>query len=100
MGTVAQKRALKTYRSGLTERGLARVEIVVPSEDRATIRAIAKQLANGGAQAAKIRETANARVEKYVPKKGGIIEALLQSPLAGSGVKFKRYRGPWRKVEL
>jgi len=37
---------------------------------------------------------------KYVPKKGGIINELLKSPLAGSSVKFKRYRGPWRKVDV
>jgi hypothetical protein len=38
--------------------------------------------------------------DKYIPKKGGIIEALRRSPLVGSGVEFERYRGPWRKVDL
>jgi hypothetical protein len=100
MGTPAQKRAVKNYRAGLAERGLARFEVVARDEDRELIRKLAKQLAENGPEAERIRRAVSEPAEKYVPKKGGIIEALRRSPLVGSGVKFERYRGPWRKVDL
>ena len=77
-----------------------RFEVVAREGDRELVRALAKKLSEGSPEAEKIRETFGRPSEKYVPKKGGIIEELLMSPLAGSGVKFKRYRGPWRKVDL
>ncbi len=100
MGTAAQKRALQTYRSALAERGLSRIEIVVRAQDRETIRAIAKQLTEDGTQAAKLREAAGAPADKYVPKKGGIVEALLLSPLASSGLKFNRSSDGARRVKF
>lgn len=100
MGTPAQKRAVQNYRASLAERGLARFEVVARETDRELIRTVAKQLAENGPEAAKIRQTVGQLGEPCAPKKGGIYEALRNSPLVGAGVKFKRYRGPGRKVEL
>jgi hypothetical protein len=91
---------VQNYRARLAERGLSRFEIVARDEDRDLIRALAKQLAEGGPAAARIREAIGQPSEGYAPKTGGIFEALRRSPLVGSGVKFKRYRGAWRKVDL
>ena len=100
MGTPAQKRAVQNYRASLAERGLARFEVVAREADRELIRALAKQLAENGPEAAKLRQTVGQSGEPYTPEKGGIYEALRRSPLVGAGLKFKRYRGPGRKVEL
>ena len=100
MGTPAQKRAIKNYRASLAERGLARFEVVAREADRELVRALVKELVEDGPQSGKIREAMSPPTEKYVPKKGGIYEALRKSPMVGSGVKFQRYRGPGRKVDL
>ena len=100
MATAAQKRAVRNYRASLAERGLSRFEVVARDEDREIIRKLAKQLAEDGPEAEMIRRVVSVSAQKYIPKKGGIIEALRRSPLVGSGVKFERYRGPGRKVDL
>jgi hypothetical protein len=100
IATPAQKRAVKTYRAHLAERGLVRFEVIAREGDRELVRALAKKLSEGAPETAQIRAAFSEPNEKYVPKKGGIVEELLKSPLAGSGVNFKRYRGPWRKVDL
>ena len=102
MGTPAQKRAVSNYRASLAERGLARFEVVAREADRAMIRKLAKQLAEDGVEAELIRKLVNGSqpAPPYTPKRGGILEALRNSPLVGSGVKFTRSRKPWRKVEL
>jgi hypothetical protein len=100
MATSAQKRAVRNYRASLAERGLSRFEVVARDQDRDLIRKLARQLAEDGPEAEMIRRAVSAPAHKYIPKKGGIIEALRRSPLVGSGVEFERYRGPWRKVDL
>ena len=77
-----------------------RFEVVAREGDRELVRALAKKLAEGAPETAQIRAAFSGASEKYVPKKGGIIDELLRSPLTGSGVQFKRYRGPWRKVDV
>ena len=44
MGNTAQKRALKNYRAKLTERGMARFEVLGLDADRDLIRSLAKRL--------------------------------------------------------
>jgi hypothetical protein len=100
VGTPAQKRAVQNYRASLAERGLARFEVVAREADRELIRKLAKQLVENGREAAEIRQAVGKAGEPYAPRKGGIYEALRNSPLVGAGVKFKRYRGPGRKIEL
>jgi hypothetical protein len=102
MGTPAQKRAVQNYRASLAERGLTRFEVVARETDRDLIKALAKRLVENGPEAESIRKAAGeARPENiYTPKRGGILEALRNSPLVGSGVKLTRSRKPWRTVEL
>jgi hypothetical protein len=100
MATPAQKRAVQNYRASLAKRGLGRFEVVAREADRELIRILAKRLAEEGPEAAKIRATIAPLEEKYLPKKGGIVEALRRSPLVGSGVEFKRSNDPARRVEF
>lgn len=91
---------MRNYRAGLAERGLARFEVVARDADRELIRALARQLAEDGPEAARIREAAAPHGAGYVPGKGGLIEALRRSPLVGSGIVFKRSKDASRRVKF
>lgn len=51
MSNSAQKKAIQNYRSRLTHRGIARFEVQALETDRELIRALARQLADGGSAA-------------------------------------------------
>ena len=100
MGNTSQQRALKNYRERLAKRGMSRFEVLGLETDRELIRSLAKRLAKNDPEAARLRSTVRLSVEGEPPKKGGIVAALLRSPLIGSGVDIKRPVVPGRKVEL
>ena len=52
--STSQKRAVQNYRSRLSGRGLARFEVLGLGSDRELIRALARRLAAGGPEAAKL----------------------------------------------
>jgi predicted nucleic acid-binding protein len=54
---MSQKRALKNYRKRLSERGVARLEVLGLDADRELIRSLAKRLAENGSDATRIRAT-------------------------------------------
>ena len=100
MSNTAQKRALRNYRSRLTARGMARFEVLGLDSDRDLIRSLAKQLAEDGPDAVRIRATVGRTLTGEPPKKGGILEALRRSPLVGTDFKLKRSPRTGRKVDL
>jgi hypothetical protein len=100
MGDTAQKRAIENYRARLTKRGIARFEVLGLDTDRELIRSLARRLAEDGVEARRIRAGVGRTIAGDAPSKGGILEALRRSPLAGAGLKFKRSRGAGRKVDL
>lgn len=55
MSNTAQRRALQQHRSRLSERSLARFEVLGLDADRDLIRSLAKRLAEGDQEAARIR---------------------------------------------
>ena len=95
----AQKRALKNYRDRLSERGLARFEVLGRDGDRDLIRALAKCLASDDAEATRIR-SAVATSMSGGSKTGGILGALRRSPLVGSGIDVERPRAETRTIKL
>jgi hypothetical protein len=95
-----QRRATDSYRRRLTERGMARFEVVGRDEDRDLIRSVAKRLAEGGADADRLRTAVVQSISGEPPKKGGILKALLASPLIGSELDLTRPREEGRKVDL
>ena len=100
MSSTSQKRAIRSYRDRLSERGMARFEVLGLDTDRDLIRSLAKRLADDGPDAARIRATVSRTIVGEPPKKGGIVAALRRSPLVGADLGLDRSREAGRKVEL
>ncbi len=100
MGKTSQRRAVDSYRKRLTQRGMARFEVVAKDTDRELIRSVAKELAEGGPAADRLRAVVYRAVSGKAPVKGGILKALLTSPLIGSELDLDRPRDRGRKVDI
>lgn len=100
MSNAAQKRAIKTYRARLAERGLQRFEVVAREADRMLIRALARRLAEDGPSAAEIRAAVQSAVAEPPAEPGGILAALRRSPLVGVDLDLTRSREEGRPVDL
>jgi hypothetical protein len=96
----SQKRAIRNYRSRLSERGLARFEVLGLDTDRDLIRSLARRLAEDGPDAVNLRATVNQSIAGEPPKRGGILNALRRSPLVGADLDLTRSREEGRKVEF
>jgi len=100
MSTTPQKRALKNYRRRLTQRGMARFEVLGLDADRELIRSLARRLADDRADSVEIRATVRRTIAGVEPKQGGILSALRRSPLVGADLDLRRPRAAARKVDL
>lgn len=100
MSESPQRRAIDNYRKRLTERGMARFEVIGRYGDRELIRSVARRLAAGGADADRLRAAVNQSISAEPPRKGGILKALLASPLIGSELDLTRPREEGRNVDL
>jgi hypothetical protein len=100
MANTSQKRALQNYRHRLSERGMARFEVLGLDSDRELIRSLARRLAQNDADAARIRASLNRTVAGEPPRKGGILAALRRSPLVGADLDLKRPHEAGRTVDL
>jgi hypothetical protein len=96
----SQKRAIQNYRSRLSERGLARFEVLGLDRDRDLIRSLARRLADDGPDAARIRATVSQTISGEPPKTGGILAALRRSPLVGADLDLTRRHAATRKIDL
>ena len=99
MGT-SQNRAIRNYRTRLSERGLARFEVLGRDDDRELIRSLARRLAEEGPEAERLRATVSQSISGEPPRKGGILEALRRSPLVGADLDLTRHREEGRNVEV
>ena len=100
MSNASQKRAIRNYRKRLGERGMARFEVLGLDADRELVRSLARRLAEGGPEAARIRATVGRSIAGEPPRKGGILAARRRSPLVGADLNLARPREPGRKIEL
>lgn len=100
MSTTPQQRALNRYRKRLSQRGMARFEVLGLDADRELIRSLAKRLAGDGPDAARIRATAHRAISGERSKRGGILNALRRSPLVGADLDLNRPLTPGRRVDL
>lgn len=100
MGKTSQQRAIDAYRRRLREQGVGRFEVMGRDQDRELIRSVARKLAEGGQQAERLREAVGHALGGAPARKGGIVRALLASPLSGSGLKLSRPREAGRKVDI
>jgi hypothetical protein len=96
----SQKRAIQNYRTRLSERGLARFEVLGRDADRDLIRSLARRLAEGGPEASRLRAAVSQSIAGEPPKKGGILAALRRSPLVGADLDVTRPREGGRNVEI
>ena len=100
MDNTSQKRAVRNYRSRLSQSGLVRFEVIGRDGDRALIRSLARRLAEGGPEADRIRNSLDGTVDKPPSRKGGVLAALQASPLVGSGIDLTKTRHPGRDIDL
>ena len=96
----SQKRAIQNYRSRLSERGLARFEVLGRDADRDLIRALARRMAEDGPDASRLRAAVSQTIAGEPPKKGGILAALRRSPLVGADVDLTRLQEQGRNVQI
>lgn len=96
----SQKRAIQNYRSRLSERGLARFEVLGRRADRDLIRTVARRLADDGPEASRLRDIVTQSMAGEPPRKGGILAALRRSPLVGADLDLIRPRDEGREVDL
>ena len=99
MGT-SQKRAIQAYRARLGARGLARFEVLGRAADRDLIRSLARRLSEDGPEAQRLRNVVSHSIVGVPPKKGGILAALLRSPLVGVDLDLTRSLELGREVEI
>ena len=100
MSTTPQKRAVTRYRKRLSQRGMARYEVLGRNSDRDLIRTLARKLASDAPDAPGIRAAIRQAISAEPQKKGGILQALRQSPLVGAELDLSRPASAGRKVEL
>ena len=70
MGNAAQKRAIRTYRARLTQRGFRRFDVLALESDRELIRSLARHLAEDGPEAEQERQAVKALVAGEPPRPG------------------------------
>ena len=100
MSDTSQKRAVRNYRQRLNHRGMARFEVLGLKTDRHLIRSLAKRLADPGPDSPRIRDAVRRSISGKTLKKGGILTALLRSPLVGANLHFTRSVTGGCKVDL
>ena len=100
MSDTSQRRALHNYRKRLSQRGMARFEVLGLDADRELIRSLARWLADNGPESVRIRATVRRTVFGEPPKKGGILKALRRSPLVGADLDLNRPVTSGRRVDL
>ncbi|GJE61047.1 PA2169 family four-helix-bundle protein [Methylobacterium trifolii] len=96
----SQKRAIQSYRSRLSERGLARFEVLARDADRDLIRTLARRLAEDGPEASRLRAAVSRTIGGEPSRKGGILAALRRSPLLGADLDLVRVYDDGRDVEV
>lgn len=100
MAKNSQRRAIQNYRSRLSERGLARFEVLGLDRDRDLIRSLARRLAEEDPEASHLRSKVARSLAGESSTKGGILAALRRSPLVGEELELARPRESGRKIEL
>ena len=84
----------------MSERGLARFEVLGLDCDRALIRSLARRLADEDPEASRLRASVNHALSGDPPRKGVTLSALRRSPLVGAKLDVSRDREEGREVEV
>lgn len=98
MATTPQTRAVKNYRKRLSQRGLARFDVLGLDSDRELVRSLARRLAENDQLAAEIRLSVREKIALEPHKKGAIYEALRSWPIADLDLTREYTEG--REIDL
>jgi hypothetical protein len=98
--TGSQKRAIQNYRSRLSDRGLARFEVLGRDADRDLIRSLARRLAEDGPEGLRLRAAVSETMADKASRRGGVLAALRRSPMVGANLDLTRPRERGRKVNF
>jgi hypothetical protein len=96
----SQQRAVTNFRNRLAEKGLVRFEVTGRDCDRELVRTLARKLAEGGTGSDRLRAAVKQSIGDDPPSHGGILRALMASPLIGSELDLTRPREEGRKVDV
>ena len=96
----SQRRAVDWYRRRLSERGMARFEVLGRDSDRELVRSIARRLAEDGPEERRLRIAVRDGMAGDSPRRGRILEALRRSPLVGEEFVPSRPIETGRKIDL
>jgi hypothetical protein len=100
MSKPSQRRAVKSFRSRLAKKGWVRFEVIGRRSDRELVRALARRLAEEGPESDQLRAVVKRTIGGAPPAKGGIVRALMASPLVGSELDLARSHEGGRMVDL
>lgn len=100
MSKTSQQRAVANFRKRLAKKGLVRFEVTGRDADRDLVRTLAHRLAEGGSESERLRAVINQEIDGKPPARGGILRALMASPLVGSRLDLARPRDGGRKVDI
>ncbi len=100
MSKPSQQRAVANFRNRLAEKGLVRFEVTGRDSDRELVRTLARRLAECGPDSDRLRSVVNRTIGNEPPTRGGILRALMASPLIGSELDLSRPREEGRKVDI
>jgi hypothetical protein len=100
MSKPSQQRAVANFRGRLAEKGLVRFEVTGRDSDRELVRALARQLAEGGPISDRLRAVVSQTIDGEPARRGGILRALMVSPLIGSELDLTRSREEGRRVDM
>ena len=92
----SQKRAVARHRNRQQSKGISRLEISVPKEDKDLLRAAAAKLKSGGVAAGRVRRALRDAVADREPI--SFKELLESAPL--DGIEFERSADTGREIEL
>jgi hypothetical protein len=96
----SQNRGIQSYRTRLSERGVARFEVLARNNDRDLIRSFARHLAEDGPEANQLRAIVGQRLSGSSSNKGGILAALRRSPMAGREIEVIRSCDEARHIDI
>jgi hypothetical protein len=100
MSKPSQRRAVRNFRSRLAKQGWVRFEVLGRRSDRELVRTVARRLAEEGPESERLRALVKQTIDGAPPAKGGVVRALMASPLIGSELDLARAHDEGRMVDL
>jgi hypothetical protein len=92
----SQKKAVARHRERQQQKGIVRLEINVPEQDRSLLRAAAAELRSGGLVAGRVRQALQSVLANSEPV--SFKEFLESAPM--EGVEFERSRDSGREIQF